>query len=308
MLAWVLLCAQTAITFTGSLVRITGSGLGCDTWPNCHEGSLFPVAGAAPWIHQIIEFGNRLLALILAAIALAVFIAVVRAKRRKGILLLSFLQGIGIIVQAVIGGLTVRLDLAWWMVMAHFLPSMLLVFFAAKLVLAINEPDDGEPTELMPRAIAHLATGSAFALAAVLVTGTMTTAVGPHAGDEAILPEHRLQIPIVNIAHIHAGFMYLYLGLTIGLLAAVFALKLDSSIRKAAYWVIIGCLVQAGVGVVQWWLGVPRWTVPIHVIGSGIVTASTGWLWALRERRIGGSATTTGSLAADARREDHLNS
>ena len=304
--AIILLACQTGITFTGSLVRVTGSGLGCDTWPQCHPGSLFPVAGSAPWIHQLIEFGNRTLTFVLIIAVLLCFIAVVRAARRSTILHLAFAQGIGIIVQAVWGGITVHMDLMWWTVALHFLPSMLLVFLAAKLVVRIGEPDDGEMQPLMPRPLRILTDGSALSLAIVLITGTLVTGAGPHAGDEAILPEHRLQVPLIDMAHIHAGFMYLYLGLTVGLLAGVFALNLEHRIKTASYWVIAAIILQAIVGIMQYWMGVPRWSVPIHVIGSGLTTAATGFLWALKYRYSGGNSTLTGSTAGDCQRQESV--
>ena len=305
--AIILLACQTGLTFTGSLVRVTGSGLGCDTWPQCHPGSLLPVPGSAPWIHQLSEFGNRTLTFVLIIACLICFIAVVRAARRSSILHLAFVQGIGIIAQAVIGGITVHMDLMWWMVALHFLPSMLLVFLAAKLVVRIGEPDDGEMQPLMPRPLRILTDGSAISLAVVLMTGTLVTSAGPHAGDEAILPEHRLQVPLIDMAHIHAGFMYLYLGLTIGLLAGVFALNLERRIKTASYWVIAAIIVQAAIGIMQYWLGVPRWSVPLHVIGSGLSTAATGFLWALKSRYSGGNASHTGTTTGDSQRHEAVN-
>jgi len=284
-LTLILLIAQTGITFTGSLVRVTGSGLGCETWPQCHPGSFVPVAGSAPWIHQIIEFGNRMLTFVLAAAALAAFIALLRAARRSSILHLAFLQGIGIIVQAIVGGISVRLDLAWWIVALHFLPSMLLVFLAAVLLVKVTETDEAPMKAQMPPALSVLTTMSAIALAANLITGVLVTSAGPHAGDEAIKPEHRLQIPLVDIAHIHAHAMYLYLGLTIGLLAALIAVVARPQVRKAAVWLTIAIIVQGAIGIMQYWLGVPRWSVPFHVIGSGLVTLATGYLWAMRYQR-----------------------
>ena len=299
--AIILLICQTGITFTGSLVRVTGSGLGCDTWPQCHPGSFTPTAGAAPWIHQAIEFGNRLLTFVLIAAALVVFVALIRAGRRTLLLHMAFLQGLGIIAQAVIGGITVRLDLAWWMVAAHFLPSMILVFFAAVLVVRVNEPDDGQRVEFMPKALTYLTHGSAAALAVVLATGTLVTSAGPHAGDEAILPEHRLQIELITIANLHAHAMYLYLGLTIGLLAGLFALNVDRKLKKTAGWLVAAIIFQGIIGIIQYRMGVPTWTVPVHVIGSGITALVTGLLWGQRQRLMGGNANHTGSSEADAK-------
>lgn len=298
-LTLILLICQTGITFTGSLVRVTGSGLGCETWPQCHPGSFVPVAGSAPWIHQIIEFGNRLLTFVLAAAALAAFIALLRAARRSAILHLAFIQGLGIIAQAILGGISVRLDLAWWMVAAHFLPSMLLVFLGAVLLVKVTEDDDAPVKPQMPAALRVLTTMTALALAFTLITGVLVTSAGPHAGDEAIKPEHRLQVSLESIAHIHAHGMYLYLGLSLGLIAALIAVVAKPRLRKAAMWLCIGIIFQGAVGIIQFWLGVPRWTVPFHVIGSGLVTLVTGYLWALRYEKTNEEPSDTVAAAVE---------
>lgn len=283
--ALILLFCQGGITFTGSLVRVTGSGLGCPTWPQCQPGSLVPESGAAPALHQAIEFGNRLLTFVVSVAAILAFLAVIRAARRSSLLHIAFLEGIGIIVQAVVGGITVHLDLAWWMVMAHFLPSMLLTFFAAVLVVKITEPDAAPKRAAMPTALRWATWISALSLAVVLITGTMTTSAGPHAGDEKILPANRLQIELIEIANLHAHAMYLYLGVTVGLLAGLFAVRVDRRLRIAAGWLIVGIVLQAAVGILQYNLNVPSWSVPLHVIGSAILTGATGLLWSMRFRR-----------------------
>ncbi len=150
-LALLVLIAQAGIAVTGSVVRVSGSGLGCDTWPQCHEGSFTPVAGAAPALHQAIEFGNRLLTFVLIAVTLALFLAVVRAGRRKAIVMLAFLNGLGIIIQAVIGGISVLVDLTWYSVAIHFLATSILVWLAGMLYVKVQEPDDGHaPREGSP--------------------------------------------------------------------------------------------------------------------------------------------------------------
>lgn len=283
--AIILMCCQGGITFTGSLVRVTGSGLGCPTWPECQSGSLIPEAGAAPAIHQAIEFGNRMLTFVVTVAALLAFFAVLRAARRNSLLHLGFLQGIGIVVQAVLGGITVHMDLVWWMVMVHFLPSMVLTFLAAVMVVKVCEPDDAPRRAGMPLALRWATWISALSLAVVLVTGTMTTGSGPHAGDEAVQDSGRLDIPLIEMANLHAHGMYLYLGVTIGLLAGLFAVRADRRILRTAGLLIFGIILQAAVGILQYNLNVPRWTVPLHVVGSAILTAATGLLWAMRFRR-----------------------
>ena len=299
-LALLVLIAQAGIAVTGSVVRVSGSGLGCDTWPQCHEGSFTPVAGAAPALHQAIEFGNRLLTFVLIALTLALFLAVIRAGRRKAIILLAFLNGLGIIVQAVIGGISVLVDLKWYAVALHFLPSMGLVWLAGMLFVKVQEPDDGHAVRSYAAPLRHLAAVSGLALVATLISGTMVTGAGPHAGDASILPEDRLQLPITELAHVHAGFMYLYLGLVAGLVVGLVVTKADPGIVRLGWWVVALIVAQGAVGIFQYWTGVPEWTVPFHVGLSGALTAVTAILWQMGWRHTGGSAALVGSPAGDA--------
>lgn len=300
LLALLVLIAQAGIAVTGSVVRVSGSGLGCDTWPQCHEGSFTPVAGAAPALHQAIEFGNRLLTFVLVAVTLALFLAVIRAGRRKAIVVLAFLNGFGIIVQAVIGGVSVLVDLHWYSVAIHFLATTALVWLAGMLYVKVREPDDGHAVRSYPAPLRQLAAVAGLALTATLVTGTMVTGAGPHAGDASILPEDRLQLPIIELAHVHAGFMYLYLGLVAGLVVGLIATKADPGIIRLAWWVVGLIVAQAAVGMIQYWAGVPTWTVPVHVGLSGALTAVTAILWQMGWRHTGGSASLVGSPAGDA--------
>lgn len=284
-LALILLIAQGGITVTGSIVRVTGSGLGCNTWPNCHEGSLVPVAGAAPAIHQAIEFGNRLLTFVLAAMALAVFIAVVKAHRRTEIKVLSFISGLGVIVQAIIGGISVLLNLQWWAVAIHFLPSMILVWLAALLFMRISEPDEAPAVQRFSQSARYWTVAAAVALAVVLVTGTMVTGSGPHSGDDGVGMEGRLELDTVMLAYVHAACMYLYLIATV---VVAFMLRRQGAPRDAQRTVLVLLLmivVQWAIGVTQFYLGVPRWTVPAHIGMSSVVVAFSAFLYAHGLRR-----------------------
>lgn len=285
-LAMVLLLCQGGITVTGSLVRVTGSGLGCDTWPLCHEGSLVPVAGAAPWIHQAIEFGNRTLTFVVAASAALVLLAVIRARRRKEITTLAWISLLGVVLQAVIGGISVLLDLRWWSVAVHFLPSMVLVFVAAMLYMRIAEPDEASPTRRYPTSAQTWTLIAAAALCVVLITGTMVTGSGPHSGDSGVGMEGRLQMDTRVLAYVHAVCMYLYLIATIITTVLLRNSGAPEDARRTSYVLIALILVQWGIGVTQFRLGVPRWTIPAHIAMSSAVVAFSSFLFAHGKRRL----------------------
>lgn len=305
-IALILLIAQGGITVTGSIVRVTGSGLGCDTWPQCHPGSFTPVAGAAPAIHQAIEFGNRLLTFVLVAVVIALFVSVIAAARRKEIVVHTVIQGLGIIVQAVIGGISVWMDLKWWVVALHFLPSMILVWLAAILFMRIGEDDDGVQKRPFDSSLRALAAVSALLLVAVLITGTMVTGAGPHAGDDLAGLEGRLDVDIDWIAHVHAYTMYGYLALTILLVASLYLMQAPSKSKRFGLVLLLFIIIQAGVGVMQYRLGVPRWTVPIHIGLCSFVVAFSSLLWSTGLVREGGSNLVTGSVEGDRKRETIL--
>ena len=299
--ALVNLVCQIGIATTGVTVRVTGSGLGCDDWPRCNEGSFVPVPGASPMVHQIIEFGNRLLTFVLVAAAIAVILAVYRAGRRRELKLLAWSMPLGIVAQAVIGGISVRTDLKWWTVALHLIPTMLLAWLAAVLYVRISEPDGVEPRRIHPDPLRWLILGSAAVLTIVLVTGTMVTGAGTHSGDAEIRPEDRLQVDIVEIANLHAHAMYLYLGLTIGLAVAFVAVKTQLKIVKLGFWLVAMVVVQGAVGIIQYNWSIPAWTVPVHVGMSSVCTALTAVVYAHYARRQG-SALVTGSTAGDEKR------
>lgn len=303
-IALILLICQGGITVTGSVVRVTGSGLGCETWPNCHAGSLVPVLGAAPWIHQVIEFGNRLLTFVVAAAAIAVIVAMHMAKRRYELKLYAWLSLAGIAVQAVVGAISVFLDLRWWAVAIHFLPSMVLVWIAAMLYSRIKEADDGTRTPALNDVIRNLAIVAAVALGVVLMTGTMVTGSGVHAGDAGVGMEGRLDVDTKVMAYIHAACMYVYVIFTV--IVQVLLYRKDApQAAKSAGWILIACIiVQWAIGVFQFYMGVPRWTIPFHIGMSSVVTAYSALLYAHGIVRAGGSlGLETGSPEGDIKRE-----
>ncbi len=291
----ILLIAQAAITVTGAIVRVTGSGLGCETWPNCQPGTLFPKAGVRPWIHQIIEFGNRTLTIVLVAIAVAVVWAMYKAQRRQELKILAWVGIAGIIAQAVIGGISVHLDLQWWAVALHFLPSEILVWAAAILYTRIAQPDDGVKVRKFSPVIQALAITGAVTLCISLMTGTMTTGTGPHAGDEVAGQSGRLAIETSTMAHIHSYFVYLFIAVVAAIIILSYRAKGAAIARRNAWILVVLLVVQAIIGLSQYHFGVPAWMVPIHVGVSSAVTAFTAFLYALGVKREGGKAVITGS-------------
>ncbi|AWB82967.1 cytochrome B [Corynebacterium yudongzhengii] len=303
-----LLIAQGGITVTGATVRVTGSGLGCNTWPLCHEGSLVPVAGAEPLVHQLIEFGNRMLTFVVAAAAVAVVVSMHRARRRRELKTYAWISLAGVGVQAVIGGVSVLVNLHWWAVAVHFLPSMFLVWVAALLYTRIAEPDDVNPSTIFPDRIRIMIALAAAALAIVLVTGTMVTGSGPHSGDDGVGMEGRLEMDTWTLALVHAGSMYVYLGFTVIAAIMLFRSRAPRTARTTVIVLLVMIAVQWAIGVTQLYLGVPRWTVPVHIAMSSIVVAFSSFLWANGRRRHGETrAPLTGSPAGDRRKTAAVN-
>lgn len=278
--ALILLICQGGITVTGSIVRVTGSGLGCDTWPHCQTGSFVPVAGAAPAIHQAIEFGNRLLTFVLVAAVIAVFVALRKAHRRAELMVYTLINALGVILQAVIGGISVHMDLKWWTVALHFLPSMVLVWVAAVLYNRILQPDDGAPTRVFSAMVRVWLLIATAALSVVLVTGTMTTGAGPHAGDDLAGLEGRLDVSIDLMAHIHGYSMYVYLAATVIAVALLYRQSAGRRPLTMGVTLVVFIVLQAAVGIAQYHMGVPRWTVPIHIGLCSFVVAITALLYA----------------------------
>ena len=151
-IAAVVVLTQGGIAVTGSIVRVTASGLGCPTWPQCFPGSFTPVPHAeVPGIHQAVEFGNRLITFLVVLTAALAVLAVLRARRRREVLVYAWLMPASTVAQAVIGGITVLTGLLWWTVAIHLLVSMAMVWLAVLLYVKIGEPDDGVPQRLVPK-------------------------------------------------------------------------------------------------------------------------------------------------------------
>ena len=287
LIAALVILTQGGIAVTGAIVRVTASGLGCPTWPQCFPGSYIPVPHAeVPRIHQAVEFGNRMITFAVVLTAIAAVLAVVRARRRREVQVYAWLMPASTVVQAVIGGITVRTGLLWWTVAIHLVASMIMVWLAVLLYVKIGEPDDGVVRPAVPRPLRTLTACSASVLAAVLVTGTLVTGAGPHAGDKSAEdPVRRLQVEITTLVHTHASLLWIYLALLIGLAFGLLAVHAPQPVRKRLYVLLALVCGQACVGIVQFFTGVPAVLVAVHVAGATLCTAGTAALWAsMRER------------------------
>jgi cytochrome c oxidase assembly protein subunit 15 len=286
-IAALVILTQGGIAVTGAIVRVTASGLGCPTWPQCFPGSFIPMAHPeVPRIHQAVEFGNRMITFAVVIAAILAVLAVTRARRRAEVLVYAWLMPASTVLQAVIGGVTVRTGLLWWTVAIHLLTSMAMVWLAVLLYVKIGEPDTGEPTRTVAPPLRWLTALSAMTLATVLVTGTLVTAAGPHAGDTSpyrTVP--RLRIEITTLVHAHSSLLVAYLGLVVGLGFGLLAVRAARPILLRLGVLVLLLLAQATIGTVQFFTGVPAALVAVHVAGAAACTAATAALWAsMRER------------------------
>ena len=269
-LTGVLLFLQGVLIVTGGAVRLTGSGLGCPTWPECTPGSYIPVAHQAePVLNVWIEFGNRLLGIILGLITLLVVIAVLKGKR-KDLRILAFGQLLGVIAQGILGGITVRTDLHPSFVAPHFLLSIILIPGATSLYSRRHAPAVFVESSPLTNKIslAHITT--AFF---VIVLGTIVTGSGPHAGDAQA---ERLDFEIQTVSWIHADAVILLLGITFGFYVAQ---GTSTQTKKAIKIFAIIALAQGGIGYIQYFTGVPEILVAAHILGATLV-----WIAAWRIR------------------------
>lgn len=281
---------QGGIAVTGAIVRVTSSGLGCPTWPQCFPGSFTPVAHSeVPRLHQAVEFGNRLITFAVVLTAAIAVLAVIRAHRRREVLVYAWLMPASTVLQAVIGGITVRTGLLWWTVAIHLLTSMTMVWLSVLLFVKVGQPDGNGAAlikALVPKPLRMLTALSALTLAAVLVAGTLVTAAGPHAGDTSpnrTVP--RLRIEITTLVHAHTSLLIAYLALLVGLGFGLLAVRAPRPVLTRLAVLLAAVFGQAAVGTVQFFTGVPAALVAVHVAGAAICTAATAALWAsMRER------------------------
>lgn len=265
--AWLSILGNGLLVVTGGAVRLTGSGLGCPTWPHCNPGSFTPHDALS--YHSAIEFGNRLLTFALAAIAILTFVAAWQSGR-KVLRQLALVLGLAIPIQAVIGGITVLTDLNPWLVALHLLASMALVSLGVVFLDQVNNPARTVGGRYSVLAWAVYLSGWA-----VLYIGTVVTGAGPHAGS-ADVPRNGLD-PL-QWSQLHADFVFLPLGLTLGPLLALRAGNSSSAQLRAVSVLIVVQLGQGLVGYTQYFTGLPIILVGMHMFGAALLTGAMTWV------------------------------
>jgi cytochrome c oxidase assembly protein subunit 15 len=260
------LASNIGIVVTGGVVRLTGSGLGCPTWPRCSEDSLVP--HDALGIHGVIEFGNRTLTFVLAAIAIATFVVALRTHERRFVRP-ALILGLGIPAQALLGGVTVLTDLNPWVVAGHMLLSLAMIQLAVLLVRRAYD---------VPVAQAHhprLAWATFITGWSVLYIGTVVTGSGPNAGDEDAV---RNGLDPDRLSQLHADAVFLLLGLSLAWLL----MKRDApscDLHRASVNLAAALLLQGLIGFAQYFNGLPTALVTLHLLGSALIAALLAWQW-----------------------------
>ncbi|WP_370893010.1 heme A synthase [Janibacter sp. GXQ6167] len=263
------LVVQVGIIVTGGLVRLTGSGLGCPTWPQCTPGSYTPTVHQEQGFHKHIEFGNRLLTWVLTAVAIALLVALYKwARQRTDLIRGAWIIVAGIVAQALLGGVTVLTGLNPWTVAFHFLASAALVAVAAWMLWR-SQQRPGPRSFLMHPLAERLAQGVAVVTAVVLVLGTIVTGSGPHSGD-ATTPA-RTGFDPRAMSWLHADAVMLLVGLVIAMWVA--ARMTSRSERATRAWaLVVGVVLAQGlIGYVQYFTKLPEVLVLAHMLGAALL-------------------------------------
>ena len=264
--AWLSLISEITIVGTGGAVRLTGSGLGCPTWPACVAGSLVPTQEMG--LHGVIEFANRLMTGVIGIIALVMVVLLLRLrKQRRDLFVPAVVLLVGVLAQAVVGGITVLTGLNPLIVGAHFVISLLMVAVAAMLVHRVYAPV-GRRVRVVPAWFAGVTHLMSFAVAVTIAVGVLTTASGPHSGD---VNAGRTGFNVELLEHLHAWPAYVMLALSLVLMVAALRGRLPI---RAWLGALLGVqFLQIAVGLIQANTGLPAVLVGSHMVLACILTA-----------------------------------
>ncbi|UOQ89067.1 COX15/CtaA family protein [Agromyces endophyticus] len=291
--AWASFVAQTTIIATGGAVRLTGSGLGCPTWPTCTPESLVPTEELS--YHSLIEFGNRTMTGVVGIIALIVFLLVWRIRReRRDLFVLSLVVGLGIVAQAIVGGITVWTGLNPFIVGFHYVSSLVLVCVTAAFLARMDEPV-GPRERAVPGWYAGLTHATSAVLAISIVFGVLTTGSGPHSGD-AEAGRNGFDSEILE--HVHAWPGYLLFALTLVLVIAAWRDHLPT--RAWVTGLLAVEVVQIAVGLYQARNGLPPLAVGVHMVLAALTAAAMTVAILRLKRPVGADAPEPAPAAASA--------
>lgn len=265
--AWLSFVAEVLIIATGGAVRLTGSGLGCPTWPTCTAESLVntPEMG----IHGVIEFGNRTLTGLVGILALLVVVLVWRMRaQRRDLFVLSLIVVGGVIAQAIVGGITVLTGLNPFIVGFHYVASLVLVCVCAAFLVRMNAAP-GPRERAVPRWYAITTHVTTLALAVTIVFGVLTTGAGPHSGD-ADAGRNGFNAEVLE--HVHAWPGYILFALVLTLTVVAWMRHLPTRTWSTTLLAVV--LVQVAVGLYQARNGLPEFAVGVHMVLAALAAAT----------------------------------
>lgn len=271
------LIGQVLIIGTGGAVRLTGSGLGCSTWPQCEPGSFVPVIHPDMEFHVFVEYGNRMVGALLGMVGIALAILMTLAVRRLGraevLRRMAYAVLAVVILQGIIGGVSVWIDLHPAIVGSHFLISGALVVLSTVLAVRWFEPDSAT-APLGSRPLRWWTWATAALAAVVVVLGVVVTGAGPHSGDDEV--GYRFAVDPYLIAKTHAGAVWVFLAVLA--VTIVVAFRSRPPLPQVRRWglVLLGItLLQGVIGYVQFFNGLPELLVGIHMIGAALLLIAT---------------------------------
>ncbi|GAB2595027.1 COX15/CtaA family protein [Pseudactinotalea suaedae] len=299
------LIGQVLIIVTGGAVRLTGSGLGCSTWPQCEPGSFTPVFHEELEFHVFVEYGNRLVGVLLGLVGISLAVLMTLAVRRLGrsrrLRTMSYAVIAVVVLQGLIGGVSVWMDLHPAVVGSHFLISAALLVLSTVLAVTWFEPDS--PTQPVGSPwLRRLAWTTAVLAGVVVVLGVVVTGAGPHSGDDEI--GYRFAVDPYLVARAHAVAVWVFLAaLAATIVAAVRARPALPDVRRWTLVLLLVTLLQGVIGYVQFFTGLPEILVGAHMLGAALlIVATTRTMLTLREHQVEAAPVGQGAQGASAGR------
>ncbi|MGW6293282.1 COX15/CtaA family protein [Streptomyces sp. NPDC055058] len=267
------LVMSVVIVVTGGAVRLTGSGLGCPTWPKCTDDSI--TATREMGLHGVIEFGNRLLTYVLcAAVGWAIVAARSAKPARRGVVRLGWAQFWIVMGNAILGGIVVLVGLNPYTVAAHFMLSSALIAVATVMWQRVRE-GDGEPRPLVGKAVQQLVWFLVAAAVLLIAVGTVVTGAGPHAGDSSEV--ERMPLDWETVSKLHAVLAWIVVTLTFALWFVLKAVDAPRGPLHRTRELFVILLLQGVIGYVQYFTDLPEVLVGLHMFGSCVM-----WIWVVR--------------------------